>query len=265
MKLNNNIILITGAAGFLGSKIIKTLLEEKAYCILIDKNKVNLKRLSIELNKKNYKNFSIFNVDITSENQIKKIYKIINKRFKKIDGILNLAAIDPKVDKKNSLFNSFEKTNLESLKLQINVGIFGLVLLTKYFINLLKKSKKASVVNIASDLSVISPDHRIYGKKDGILVSKPISYSIVKHGVVGFTKYLATYYGKDHIRFNCISPGGIYAGQPKNFIKKIKKLVPMNRMGNLEDIELAIVHLLSTDSKYTNGINLLIDGGRSVW
>ena len=82
---------------------------------------------------------------------------------------------------------------------------------------------------------------------------------------MGFTKYLATYYGKDQIRFNCISPGGIYADQPKAFVKKIKKLVPMNRMGNVEDIEHAIVHLLSTDSKYTNGINLLIDGGRSVW
>ena len=98
MKLNNNIILITGAAGFLGSKIIKTLLEEKAYCILIDKNKTKLKKLSIELNKKNYKNFSIFNVDITSERQIKKIHKIINKRYKRIDGILNLAAIDALVE-----------------------------------------------------------------------------------------------------------------------------------------------------------------------
>ena len=98
-------------------------------------------------------------------------------------------------------------------------------------------------------------------EKRGLPVSKPISYSIIKHGVLGYTKYLASYYGKDKIRFNCISPGGISAGQPKSFKNKINKLIPMNRMGNIEDIEYAVVHLLSDESKYTNGINLVIDGG----
>ena len=98
----------------------------------------------------------------------------------------------------------------------------------------------------------------------GILFKTNI-HSIIKHGVLGYTKYLATYYGKDKIRFNCISPGGINAGQPKNFKNKINKLIPMNRMGNIGDIEYAVVHLLSDESKYTNGINLVIDGGRSVW
>jgi NAD(P)-dependent dehydrogenase (short-subunit alcohol dehydrogenase family) len=265
MRLENKKILITGAAGFLGSKIVETLLDEKAYCLLLDKNYEQLKKIKYRLNQKNYYNFSIFKVDITSEKQVKKSFQIINEKYKKLDGILNFAAIDPKVNKKSKLLSSFEKTNLKELKLQIDVGIYGLVLLTKYYISLLKKSHLASVVNIASDLSVISPDHRIYGKKDGVAVSKPISYSIIKHGVVGFTKYLATYYGKENIRFNCISPGGIYAGQPKSFLKKINKLVPMNRMGNVEDIKYAIVHLLSSESKYTNGVNLIIDGGRSIW
>ena len=265
MRLENKIILITGAAGFLGSKIIETLLDEKAYCLLLDKNGEQLKKVKYKLNRKNYDNFCLFKVDITSEKQVKKSFQKISKKYKKLDGILNFAAIDPKVDKTSKLLNSFEKTDLKDFRLQIDVGIYGLVLLTKYYISLLKKSYSASVVNIASDLSVISPDHRIYGKKAGVTVSKPISYSIIKHGVVGFTKYLATYYGRENIRFNCISPGGIYAGQPKSFTKKINKLVPMNRMGNVEDIKYAIVHLLSSESKYTSGVNLIIDGGRSVW
>lgn len=265
MRLKNKLILVSGAAGFLGSKIVETLLEEQSYCLLIDKNDVKLNILKNNLKKKKFKNFTVSNVDITSETKVKKYFSLIKKKFKKLDGILNLAAIDPKVGKSNKLLTSFEKTNLKDFKLQIGVGIIGLILISKYSIDLLKKSDTASVVNLASDLSIISPDHRIYGKKRGLPVSKPISYSIIKHGVLGYTKYLASYYGKDKIRFNCISPGGISAGQPKSFKNKINKLIPMNRMGNIEDIEYAVVHLLSDESKYTNGINLVIDGGRSVW
>ena len=96
---------------------------------------------------------------------MKKYFSLIKKKFKKLDGILNLAAIDPKVGKSNKLLTSFEKTNLKDFKLQIDVGIIGLILISKYSIDLLKKSDTASVVNLASDLSIISPDHRIYGKK----------------------------------------------------------------------------------------------------
>ena len=163
MRLKNKIILISGAAGFLGSKIVETLLEEQSYCLLIDKNDVKLNILKNNLKK--FKNFTVSNVDITSETKVKKYFSLIKKKFKKLDGILNLAAIDPKVGKSNKLLTSFEKTNLKDFKLQIDVGIIGLILISKYSIDLLKKSDTASVVNLASDLSIISPDHRIYGKK----------------------------------------------------------------------------------------------------
>ncbi len=264
MELKDKIVLVVGAGGLIGSEFSKTLLDNGAICFFIDKDASKLKNLKKKLSDKSLNKIYFEQIDILNESQIKRLKNKIKKKFKKIDKIVNLVANDPKVTSKKK-FSSFEKINLKEFQKDLNIGITGMILIVKYFIELLKLSKEASVVNMASDLSIISPDHRIYSKKSKNFNSKPISYSIIKHGVVGMTKYLATYYGLENIRFNSISPGGISHKQSLSFQKKISKLIPMNRMAKIGEINSTLIYLLSNKSSYTTGVNLVVDGGRSLW
>ena len=265
MELKNKIVLIFGAAGFMGSELSKTLLNHGAECILIDNDATKLNKLKHKLSNFDPKKIIFKRIDISKEKQISLLKIYLKKKFKKLDGLVNLVANDPKIKNKTQQFNKFENTNLSDFQKDLKIGLTSMMIVTKHMIELLKKSKSASVVNMASDLSIISPDHRIYSNKKKDFNSKPISYSVVKHGVIGLTKYLATYYGSQNIRFNCISPGGIMYNQNKSFQKKISKLIPMSRMANIGEINSTLIYLLSNKSSYTTGVNLVVDGGRSLW
>jgi NAD(P)-dependent dehydrogenase (short-subunit alcohol dehydrogenase family) len=116
-------------------------------------------------------------------------------------------------------------------------------------------------------LSVIAPDQRLY-KKSGVLPElnpvKPVTYSVIKTGLIGLTRYLATYWPEKGIRANALSPGGVYTQQDKEFVKKINQLIPLGRMANPDEYISAIQFLCSDASAYMNGQNIVIDGGRSV-
>ena len=131
------------------------------------------------------------------------------------------------------------------------------------------RDKKGGVIlNIASDLSVISPDQRIY-RKEGIEDKsqpvKPITYSVIKSGLVGMTLYLATYWSDLNIRSNALSPGGIYNDHDDEFVTKLSSLIPLGRMANRDEYRSAIQFLCSDASSYMNGQNIIMDGGRSIW
>ncbi len=265
MELKNKKVLVFGAAGLLGAELTLSLVLEGAICILVDNNLNSLNILKKKIKKKSQRNYYVC-ADITDETQLINIRNKIKNKFGSLDAIVNLVANDPKVQKsKNNNLEQFINTDISRFRTDINVGLVGAVLICKNFVSLLKKNTYSSVVNIASDLSIISPDHRIYSNKKKNFFSKPISYSIIKHGIVAMTKYLATYYGPQKIRFNSISPGGIESNQSKIFKSNISKLIPLGRMAKKNEISSALVYLISSKSAYTNGINLVIDGGRSIW
>ena len=130
------------------------------------------------------------------------------------------------------------------------------------------KNREGVILNIASDLSVIAPDQRIYRKEGEEKASqlKPVTYSVTKHALIGLTKYLATYWAEEGIRSNALSPGGVYNPNiDPDFMKKLTNLIPMARMAEPDEYKGAVIFLLSDASKYMTGNNLIIDGGRSVW
>ena len=130
------------------------------------------------------------------------------------------------------------------------------------------KMNKGVIVNISSDLSVIAPDQSLYhveGLPENEQPVKPISYSVVKTGLIGLTKYLATYWADKNIRVNAISPGGILNNQNDKFLKRIKRKIPLGRMANKDEYKGSLIYLLSDASSYLTGFNLVVDGGRSVW
>jgi len=185
--------------------------------------------------------------------------------------LINNAAIDPKVKNENSLLevSRFENFSIEQWNLEISVGLTGAFLCSQIFGTTMAKDFKGGVIlNIASDLSVIAPDQRLYIKKelsDEFQPVKPVSYSVIKSGLIGLTRYLATYWPEKNIRCNALSPGGVFNGQNKDFVKHLSSLIPLGRMANIDDYESAIQFLCSDASAYMNGQNIIIDGGRSVW
>ena len=194
-------------------------------------------------------------MDVTSKSSIEKVANDIGR----IDILINNAALNPKMVKKGE--NKFENFPLDRWNQGINVNLTGAFLCSQVFINKMVKDKvKGVVINIASDLGIIAPDQRIY---DGDV--KPVDYSVTKHGLIGLTKYLSTYFADKNIRVNSLSPAGVYTNQDEAFVNRLSNLIPMGRMASVEDYKGAIVFLSSDASSYMTGTNLVIDGGRTVW
>ena len=215
--------LITGSAGLLGEYHAKGLLEIGYNLILTDLDLIKLKKLKAKLNTKYENNkIKIYKMDVTSEKSIKQVLSKINNLGGVVDNLINNAAIDAKIKTGKNI--KFENLKLEQWNKEICVGLTGTMLCSKIFgSEMVKKKIKGSIVNIASDLSVIAPNQNLYKIKNQPKFIKPITYSAIKHGILGLTKYLASYWGKDKIKVNSLSPGPVLNDQSLGLQKKLKK------------------------------------------
>lgn len=271
-NLKGKTALITGAAGLLGLEHSLSLLECDCNVVITDIDSKKLNETQKKLQKE-YPNSNIVSnlMDITSENSIFDVSQKLKREEIYIDILINNAALDPKVNKNNlSLNNSrLENFDLDQWNKEISVGLTGAFLCSKVFGKIMAEElNKGLILNIASDLSVIAPDQRLYEKKatpKNDQPVKPVTYSVIKSGLIGLTKYLSTYWNDKNVRCNALSPGGIFQNQDKYFLEKIKERIPLGRMANKDEYRGAIQFLCSEASSYLNGHNLVIDGGRSVW
>jgi len=267
--LTGKVAVITGGAGLLGEKHAEAIAEFGGISILLDidekagTNKAN--RISNE-----YQVGCEFMLcDITDESQILSVRDSLLSKFGHIDILINNAAIDPKI-KENSEINlsKLENFPIYQWNLELAVGLTGAMLCSKVFGYEMSKNGKGVILNISSDLGTIAPDQRIY-KKEGLPENeqhvKPVTYSVIKHGLIGLTKYLSTYWADKGVRVNSISPGGVYINQSQEFLDKVTNLIPLGRMAHLDEYKAAIVFLVSDASSYMTGANLVIDGGRTCW
>ena len=273
MKLNkfnlkNKNILITGAAGLLGYQHSIALLNVGARIIMTDINISQLNKNKSKLLKKN-KQYKIdcFRMDVTSEKTINNVISKIRKKNIDIHVLINNACLNPQYDNSSGLKNAaLENFSLKRWNKEITVGLTGAFLCSKIIGSYMKKNKNGGVIiNISSDLSIISPDQRLYSGKGYNKHFKPASYSVIKTGLIGLTRYLATYWAKEGIRCNTLSPGGVRTSQNKKFISKISKLIPLGRMAEIDEYHSILQFLCSDASIYLNGQNIVMDGGRSVW
>jgi len=184
--------------------------------------------------------------------------------------LINNAAIDPKVSKSKKMVKSsrLEHFSEDEWDLQLAVGLKGAFLCSKVFGSAMAEDGKGGIIiNISSDLSVFSPDQRIY-RDDNLLEEeqavKPVTYSVIKTGLIGLTKYLSTYWINQGVRSNALSPGGVFIDQDEGFVAKLSALIPMGRMAKIDEYHSAIQFLCSDASSYLNGQNIVMDGGRSV-
>ena len=269
-RLDNKVIVITGATGLLGRRHAEAIACYGGTPILLDLSQQKINDFAIELNDK-YGTDSIgFSIDITNEKAIESNAKLLMKKFGKIDGLVNNAANNPKVeDSKDVNFSRLENFPLNIWNDDISVGLTGAFLCAKHYgFAISKNSNGGSIVNISSDLGLIAPDQRLYAK-NGIDHDKqnvkPITYSVVKTGLIGLTRYLATYWADKGVRCNVICPGGVENGQPVEFLKEINKRIPVGRMARVDEYQSTLLWMLSDSSSYLNGAIVPVDGGRTTW
>ena len=260
--LTGKTALITGGGGLLGPKHAEAIVEYGGKVILADWHKDRAKEKAKLIGE----NASYEFMDVTNKESIQ---SVVNK-YDKIDILINNAAKDPKVKKGGGLTpdSRFETMTEDYWKEGIDACINGTFLCSQIVSNKMLENGGGVILNISSDLGVISPDQRIY-RQDGVEEDmqnvKPITYSAAKWAVVGMTKYLSVYFAQRGIRVNCLSPTGVYNNHPEEFVKKLSNIIPMGRMADIDEYKGAIVFLCSDASSYMTGENLVIDGGKTVW
>ena len=268
-NLGGRIAIITGGAGLLGVQHAEAIAEAGGIPILWDINKEASSKAASKIAREYNVSSSGMMVDITNHESIKQASDQVLDTVGTIDILINNAANDPKVKSDRSIaWSRFENYTLDRWDKDIAVGLTGAFLCSQVVGSYMAKQNSGVILNIASDLSMISPDQRLYKKvelKESDQPVKPVTYSVVKHGIIGLTRYLATYWADKNIRVNSISPGGVYTDQPDEFVKKLANLIPLGRMANLDEYKAAIIFICSDASSYMTGANLVIDGGRTCW
>jgi len=269
--LSGKTALITGAAGLLGLEHAAALLEGDATVVLTDISERQLAQAERKLNSEfPVANILIHEMDVSSPKAIHSVQKELSDQGIQIDILVNNAAIDPKVKDDSGIIETSRLENFprEQWDLQLAVGLTGAFLCSQIFGSTMANSGKGGVIlNISSDLSVFAPDQRLYRKEDlpdDMQPVKPVTYSVIKAGLVGLTRYLATYWAGENVRSNALSPGGVFNGQGEEFVRRLSSLIPLARMAKREEYRAAVQFLCSDASSYMNGQNVVMDGGRSV-
>lgn len=262
--LTDRVAVITGGAGRLGRHHAEAVAEMGARPILVDVDGARATAVAAEI-------ASTFDVaaagiatDITQPDAVAELRARVLDEFGHPDILINNAALNPPVDVSGRL----DRLSLQRWEQDLAVGLTGAFLCSQALGEEMARVGRGVILNIASDLGVIAPDQRIY-QKPGLpperQPAKPVTYSVIKHGLIGLTRYLATYWADRGVRVNALSPGGVYAGQDEGFVARLSQLIPLGRMADEDEYKAAIVFLVSDASSYMTGANVVLDGGRSVW
>ena len=239
-RLNGKVIVVTGGNGLIGKSLVENIKSENGICINADLHDTN-------------DDLSNVNCDVTDVKSIDNTINLVLEKYGKIDGLVNNAY--PRTD---DWGEKFEKITIDSWRSNIDMQLNSVFVFCQKVLPHMATKKYGSIVNIGSIYGTVGPDFNVYNNTD---LTMPAAYSAIKGGVINFMRYLSSYYGKNNIRVNCVSPGGIFDNQNPIFIENYIKKVPMKRMGNPEDISPAVSFLLSDESSYITGQNLIIDGG----
>lgn len=241
MILNKKIILVTGGSGLIGKELITDIQRKGGKAINAD--------IGVETQLES----GTLQMDITNDKSVQDGIDIILKEFGRIDGLVNNA-----YPRTKDWGTKFEDIDPESWRKNIDMQLNSYFVCSQKVLKIMASQNSGSIVNIASIYGVVGNDFTLYQEYNG---TSPAAYSAIKGGLINFTRYLASYYGHQGIRVNCVSPGGIFDNQHSSFVERYEAKVPMRRLGNPDDIAPAVSFLLSDEAKYITGQNIIVDGG----
>ena len=271
-SLKNQTILVTGSLGLIGKEITKSLYDFGANLILTDIHDEDFYIKNYQQKLKNIKgnnNQKILykQADITNTKSILELIDFSEKKFNRIDTLINLAGTDAKIDDElNNNLDSFENFPIELWEKSINVNVNGVFKITQSVSKHMKKNRSGNIILTASTYSLVSPNPNLYKDTNSkTKISKPIDYVASKSIIPNYTRYLATHLSKNGIRANYVVPHGIENKNPQWFKDNFAKLSPLNRMCNVNELCGPYVFLASKASSYINGASLVVDGGWTAW
>ena len=268
--VKNNVVIITGAAGLLGEMHTRAVIEAGGIPVLIDidNGKLQEKRqILINDYGKDIK-LETYVADITKKENLKEILRDLVEKYNRIDSLINNACNNPKMKNSKLGAGRFEDFNIEEWNSDLSVGLYGAMCCSQVFGEYMSKNGGGVILNISSDLGVIAPNQNLYkieGEKEENQPKKPVTYSVVKWGLIGLTKYLSTYWADKNVRCNAVAFGGVFNNQNKEFLERVTQLIPMGRMASKDEYMSSIIYLISDASSYMTGALVSIDGGRTAW
>jgi len=244
--LKNKVIVITGGAGLLGQEFVKAIVKDGGMPVIADIDEV-------EGNKLKTSSVDFIQMDITSKESIKNAISVLEKKYNRIDGLVNNAY--PRNKNYGQHFFDVEYSDFIE---NVGLNLGGYFLTSQQFAKQFQKQGYGNIINISSIYGVIAPKFEIY---DNTNMTVPIEYSAIKSGLIHITKYMAKYFKGMNIRVNAISPGGIFDNQPQSFLNNYSKECLNKGMLEPQDISGTLIYLLSDMSKYVNGQNIIVDDG----
>ena len=253
--LKDKVIVISGGAGLIGKELVRAVVENRGVAIIADiDKKLDIKELGFK--KKELKKIDYITVNITSKDSLQNAIKILDKKYKKIDALVNCA-----YPKNKNYGRDFFEVEYSDFVENVGMHLGGYFLSSKEFAKYFKNQGYGNIINIASIYGVIAPKFEIYKNTNMIM---PVEYAAIKSALIHLTKYMAKYLKKTDIRVNAISPGGILDNQPKEFLKKYNSFGLSKGMLEARDLKGTLIYLLSDMSKYVNGQNIIVDDGFTI-
>ena len=277
--LTGRVAVITGGAGLLGEQFCHTLAQAGAQVVIAELNEEAaqelaaslIRRWPVEKNSNTVQGQRALGVktDVTSKTSVRQMVEVTLDRFGRLDILVNSAALDPKFDPQHSDFrqgtSAFEDYPLEAWQQALDVNLTGMFLCCQAAVIPMLAQGKGVIVNVCSMYGLVGPDQRIYQRQNQSPQYKPVYYSVSKAGVLGMTRYLATYYAGKNIRVNALTPGGVNNGHDETFVQAYSARSVLGRMAEKDEMNGAILFLASDASSYMTGANLVIDGGWTAW
>lgn len=262
-KLNGRVALVTGAAGLLGRQFCRTLAEAGASVVAVDLNEEALNSLAAQLGDK----VAAVVCDVSKPESVQAAVDSATGQFGRLDILVNSAALDPKFDatEAGKHSSSFEDYRLEDWNKSLSVNLTGAFLFSQAAVKPMLAQGGGVIINICSTYGLGGPDQRIYQREGKPPAFKPVDYTVTKAGILGLTKYLATYYGDKNIRVNALTPGGVQNTQDDEFVRAYSARTVLGRMARHDEMNGALLFLASDASSYMTGANLVVDGGWTAW
>ncbi|AIE68452.1 TPA: SDR family oxidoreductase [Klebsiella michiganensis] len=269
-SVKDKVIIVTGGLGQLGAQYVKTLHDRGAKVAALA-TRVDAARVDRVLGAiKDSDRLLCAEVNITDKASINRVLDNIEAKWGVPDGLVNNAGVDTQPSAPPEVSGPFEEFPEEVFREVVEVNLVGTFLMTQQVGKRMKQAGKGgSIINVGSIYGVVSPVQDIYSYKKedtGIPFVKPVAYSAAKSGLYNFTRYCATYWGRDGIRVNTLTLSGVErSDQDPRFQKNYTNRIPIGRMAKAHEYNGAVVFLLSDASVYMTGSNVVVDGGWTAW
>ncbi|MDW7656559.1 MAG: SDR family oxidoreductase [Bacillota bacterium] len=257
-NLSGKIAVVTGGYGLYGHSISEALAEAGAQVVIAARNEAKCRAVATKLNARGLLATAL-PLDLADEHSICLLISEVIARFGRLDILVNNAVL-------RTAPQDLDQLTVDEWQKQQAVNSTGLAVICREAVLVMRRQQSGNIINIASIQGAVGPHFPVYGDTG---MTSPAYYTYEKWGMVGLTKWMANRYGSDGIRVNCISPGGYIGDNAEDdgneFVRNYKKLTPLGRFADDDDIKGPVVFLASDAAKYITGHNLLLDGGWTSW